>query len=303
MNNTNLILNLFKRDTNICEIVSDRWMHYPTDVLVENKPLEIIYENHKPYDRTRRLEHNLVFNVLSLLLKKRIGSVGMFLNSYFYDPVYGYCTCNAVINQYNNNLNVEDDFSCNCSVDIIRFRKPPPPPYKIIEDLDYIRKVEFFPEGFVEILKTDLVYFGKTPVYLISSLNVMDVKQTSKNIFEVGIVIHVLNYYMDGWDVIQTGAYWHKEVDWCNYVNDFSKDYYKQNFEYYHLKCMPIIENWLEKGLILKDELFVHLFTLNERELILLDEDYELRTFKFEGLHEDRMYIRQKDFHLVKKGY
>jgi hypothetical protein len=115
-------------------------------------------------------------------------------------------------------------------------------------------------------------------------------------------VIHVLNYYLDGRDVIQTGADWQKEVDWYNYVHDFTKDYSKQNMNYYHLKCMPIIENWLEKGLILKDELFVHLFTLNNRHLTLLDEDYEFRTFKFEGLHEDRMYIREKDFHLVKKG-
>jgi hypothetical protein len=130
----------------------------------------------------------------------------MFLNSYFYDPIYGYCTCNAVINQYNVNFNLEDHFSCNCKVNIIRYRQPPPSPYKIIEDIEYIRKADFFPEGFVEILKTDFVYFGKTPVYLISSLNVMDVKQTSKNIFEVGIVIHVLNYYLDGRDVIQTGA-------------------------------------------------------------------------------------------------
>jgi len=300
--NTLLTLNLFKRDTNICEIGESRWIYYPIDVLVAKKPFEIPYETLNPYDPNRRLESEHALSVLSFILKKRIGSVDMFLNSYFYDPIYGYCTCNAVINQYNVKLNLEDFFECDCSENIIRFRQPPPSPYKIIEDIEYIRKVEFFPEGFVEILKTDFVYFGKTPVYLISSLNVMDVKQTSKNIFEVGIVIHVLNYDMDGRDVIQTGADWQKEVDWYNYVHDFTKDYYKHNLNYYHLKCMPIIENWLEKGLILKDELFVHLFTLNNRHLTLLDEDYEFRTFKFEGLHEDRMYIREKDFHLIKKG-
>lgn len=300
--NTNLILNLFKRDTNICEIMESRWFHYPIDVLVAKKPFEIPYETLKPFDPNRRLEPEHALSVLSFILKKRIGYVGMFLDSYFYDPIYGYCTCNAVINQYNNNLNVEESFSCNCRVNIIRFRKPPPPPYKIIEDLDYIRKANFFPEGFVEILKTDFVYFGSTPVYLISSLNVMDVKQTSTNTFEVGIVIHVINYYMDGWGIIQTGANWHKEADWYNYANDFIKIYYETNKDFYSLKCKPIIENWLEKGLILKDELFVHLFTLNYRHLTLLDEDYEFKTFKFEGLHEDRMYIREKDFHLVKKG-
>jgi len=196
MNNTNLILNLFKRYTNISNL-SGRWIHYPIDVLVAKKPFEIPYETLKPFDRNRRLEPEHALSALSFILKKRIGWVDMFLNSYFYDPVYGYCTCNAVINQYNNNLNVEDDFSCNCRVDITRFRKPPPPPYQIIEDIDHIRKVEFFPEGFVEILKTEFLYLGKTPIYLISSLNVMDVKQTSKNFFEVGIVIHVLNYDMD----------------------------------------------------------------------------------------------------------
>ena len=95
----------------------------------------------------------------------------MFLNSYFYDPVYGYCRCNAVINQYNNKLDLDDDFNCDCVIDIMRFKKSPPPPYKIIEDIKYFRKAEFFPEGFVEILKSEFFYLNMTPIYFISSLN------------------------------------------------------------------------------------------------------------------------------------
>jgi hypothetical protein len=132
---TQLTLNLYKRCTNICEM-SDVFLYYPRDVKVAKLPFEIPYGPLKPFDLSRPLEPEYAISVFSFLLKKRIGKLGMFSSIYFYDPIYGYCTCNAVINQYHPSLNVEDHFTCQCKKDIISNRKSPPPPHKIVETTD-----------------------------------------------------------------------------------------------------------------------------------------------------------------------
>lgn len=274
-----MFLNLYKSNTNMCYIYNYNWFYYPLNKFEFNSLSDLPYESTDtdPIDFSRRLEPEYTNEILSYQIKKGIslGLLSMYFDSYFHHPVYGYCTCNKVLTNYLKQKEFHSLY-CNCWDQIRFFGKSALD--MTIEEERLSEKRSHFPEGFNEVLVKDFILFHGQPIYLISSLNVMDVHQISNNVFDVGITVNFIDCMLD----TQSEDFVSDSDKWLHSVNDYTKLYFEKNKDLYLQKCVPVITNWIQKGLISKSDLFVHLYTSYNRNS------------RFPGYCEDRFYIPER---------
>jgi len=288
-----MILNIYKATTNICYVNNYNWFFYPLNKLEFNSLSDLPYESKgtDSIDLSRRLEPEYTNEILSYQIKKGIslGISSMYLSPYFNHPIYGYCTCNKVLNDYLKKQQFKT-LVCNCIHEIEFFGKCPLE--MTFEEERLSAERSHFPEGFNEILFKDFILFHGQPIYLISSLNVMDVYQTSNQVFDVGITVNYIEFIRDkrseefrpNSEVSDEDYIINYSNKWLNALNDYTKLYFEQNKDLYLKKCVPVINHWIQKGLISKSDFFVHLYT-----------SY-YRNSKFPGLCEDRFYILESTY-------
>jgi len=108
-----------------------------------------------------------------------------------------------------------------------------------IEEEMLSEKRSHFQEGFNEILFKDFILFHGQPIYLISSLNVMDVYQTSNQVFDVGITVNFFDFILD----TRSEEFRDDSDKWVQSVNDFTKLYFEKNKDLYLQKCVPVINH------------------------------------------------------------
>jgi hypothetical protein len=133
-------------------------------------------------------------------------------NHFFYDPIHGYCTCNAVFNvvsqdsfNYLNHLRLKKNYprkgiAIRCKCEEVLIFEGSPTVEEVLgcsptveEHLNliplfygaYRRKYDPFPSGFQQVLyvkEVDFYQVGSFSHYLVCSLNLMDVKQVSSGV-------------------------------------------------------------------------------------------------------------------------
>jgi hypothetical protein len=123
-------------------------------------------------------------------------------NNFFYDPIHGYCTCNAVFNRvsqdsfnYLNHLRLNKNYPrkwisihCRCEEVLIYGGSSTLEEYLNLSPSVYgeaRRKYDPFPSGFQHVLyvkEVDFYQVGSMSHYLVCSLNLMNVKQVSSGV-------------------------------------------------------------------------------------------------------------------------
>jgi hypothetical protein len=181
------------------------------------------------------LEPEYTNEILSYQIKKGIslGSSSMYLSPYFHHPIYGYCTCNKVLTDYLKKKEFTTLF-CNCKKKIRYFDKCALD--LTLEEERLSAERSHFPEGFIEILSKDFILLQGQPIYLISSLNVMDVYQTSNQVFDVGITVNVIEFDAPSEE-------YKSEDKWLQSINDLTKLYFEKNKDLYLQQCVPVINH------------------------------------------------------------
>lgn len=117
----------------------------------------------------------------------------------------GYCKCDHIVKLYQEKTFTDNIYSlldvefCNCYNQIVYNGKNHS---RYMSDSEYLSiyesKVHEFRVGYREVLHFERVqgnhYLSLEPIYLVVYLNVMNVKQTSKNVYDVGLDINLISF-------------------------------------------------------------------------------------------------------------
>jgi hypothetical protein len=134
-------------------------------------------------------------------------------DTYFYDPIHGYCTCFLSLTRlknesfnYLNQLRLKWDsyprkgafrMYCKCYSDIFHAGKD----FLSVSDEESIaatKQYSSFKEGFQVVLNVkeiDLFNVGYRTHYVVCVLNLMNVKQVQPGIFEIGLSYELIQDY------------------------------------------------------------------------------------------------------------
>lgn len=127
----------------------------------------------------------------------------MFDNVYFYYPIYGSCSCGKILELVSKYTSIVSDVNCICKtniideIDIYTLKK------KYISYEEYleaskIKDITDFPKDFIKVLGMEKIVLTPDPdlhVYMICFVNVLDIKQTAPNTFDVGISYFFFHSY------------------------------------------------------------------------------------------------------------
>ena len=171
--------------------------------------------------------------------------INMLYYTYFYDPIYGYCTCGEAIRQVQKGV-TKISLSCICS-NAIKFLGMSSEKFLNMSlEEEFLlaihkRKKRRFPKGFVKVLCTDFISYKGLLLYVFCTLNVMDIKQVSPNEFDVGIGYHYLNNIFDKSQKVQRHPgsvegeeYSLKDIHWyINGLNEVCLEHLKKNSSFF----------------------------------------------------------------------
>lgn len=192
---------------------------------------------------------------------------------YFYNPVYGYCTCDEVFDFLWNKvlLTYHTQVCCLCGGKLVY------PEIEIdnhIEILDGNRicKENFFPKDFRKVLEIRRITINNISVLAVYTVNVMDVYQISPNEFDVGIGCFFLYdhpYHSSNSILFSPGSFddltypslsFHV-VRHYQIMRDYSVNFILENENQLFLKCRALICEWLLSGVICQNDLFEHVLS------------------------------------------
>ena len=250
-------------------------------------------------DYTKPLEPVWVGEVLkqAYFNGQTIGS-DMYYYTYFYDPVHGYCKCNEIVNQYKKHI--YEPRICECSKEIKYCGKT----FLTVCDIEYIKahkKWAPFKKGFQRVLYVEPLIIFDVQMYIVCSVNVMDVKLVEENTYEIGVSY---DFVFSIYTITNTSNYPTVESQLL-YLKKLASERYVQDKTTYKEKCLELIQEWESTGVLPKNKYYVHIYNLKlnskwgeERMYISRSEYEELKSMK----REEKVSVRGKVKRNIKKG-
>ena len=275
-------LNFYHKRSNSSPTFNEHFFYYPKKEKPINFPRDLPSSTEAIWaiDYTKPLEAEWVVEVLiqAYFNGQTIGS-DMYYDTYFYDPVHGYCKCNEIVNLYKKHIYKPG--ICACMKEIIFCGKT----FLTVCEIEYRKahkKWSPFKKGFQRVLYVEPLIIFDLQMYIVCSVNVMDVKLVEENTYEIGVSYDfVCNYYtytninISNYPTVESRLLYLKKLASERYAED--KSTYKE-------KCIELIQEWESTGALPKNKYYVHIYNL----------EY------YSKWCEDRMYISRSEYEEVK---
>lgn len=228
----------------------------------------------------KKLECHYVVEILKQAYFNGVGfSKDMFYPTYFFDPIHGYCKCHFIVNNYKKHKHKAGICDCVTEIEFSGVTN-----YLLVNAYDQAKAREkwgSFKKGFQRVLYVEPMIVFDVQVYLVCSVNVMDIKPVHLNTYDVGISYDFIHSDMNWNESTFSHLPMGKAIEYkLGHFKDIASSRFESDKCSYKETCVSFIDDWVTNGYLPKDQYYVHVFNLE------FNKDY----------NNDRIYISRSDY-------
>ena len=268
-------LNFYQKRSTSSPTFKQHWFYYPKKEEPIIFPRDLPWQENAiwPIDFNKALEPVHVVELLKEAYYNGLTTnVNMFYPTYFFDPIHGYCTCNDIVNNYKKHIHKTG--ICDCMRKIEFHGKPSIFLVSMDEHIKANSEWGPFQKGFQRVLYVEPLVIFDCQMYLVCSVNVMDVKSIQENTYDIGLSYDfVYSIYT------RSNFPKHPKVG-LGHLKKIACEHFELDLKRYKEKCIDFIKEWIMNGFIPKDNYYVHIYTQTNNAT----------------WYEDRIYISETDY-------
>lgn len=270
-------LNFYHKRSSSCPTSKTHFFYYPKKetpiVFPKDLPCEI--KPIWPLDYEKPLERDHVVEVLKqAYFNGACAGEDMFYHPYFFDPIHGYCKCHHIVNNYKKHLH--EARLCDCMVELEFGGTRNLFEICSIKHGEAIAKWGPFQKGFQRVLYVEPMMIFDCQMYIVCSVNVMDVKPIKENTYDIGISYD----FVHNWFSRRNLSNYPTPQSRLGYLKGLAFDRFQHDINSYKDECIFLIKDWLSLGFLPQDQYYVHIFNWKTNSQVC----------------EDRFYISMSDY-------